>query len=389
MKHDLEHVCNYLKSLIIPRTPDNFTVAERFRHGLTNDEIFKGIAAFREFLHVLLDKLIAEKDKIDLKTRDNYNPYINADKHNIRMCLPSIYDLTIILLSFGVHGKLEIKPENRISIYGNDLFTVICPITEKYNSLNKMSGERKLEMFQLLYDLGLCFNGADFFNGVDFSKVEKFYVTHERNVFFPVGLKLISEATLNNKSYIKLNNLFLPVFLRCDFNPLANAVAKKHRIKINDIADAQAPDIRDWILDVNTLLVDNGCALTQSGGGEFTSAKRNAGIARGRLLRLHINITGCFATPGVNHLKKPVNILAELPDSMIDMIIDKKNHTHGSCGQCAGGIASAQCKIGGPIQFNYKGEDIVKCRVSDIRIPLDNANYREWVRKWIEMELDM
>ena len=304
------------------------------------------------------------------------------------MCFPSIFDLVIILLSLGVHSRLEIKERKAISVRGEDLYTVICPITEKYNSLNKMSGERKLEMFRILCDLGLHFNGVDFSNEIDFSKIERFSITHEKNEYFPIGLKLLSEATLNNKNYIKLNNLFVAVFLRCDYNPLTNAVPKKHKIKINDIANSQPPDVREWILLINTILTNNGCSLTQSGSGEFTSVKRNTGIMKGRILRLHIGITGCFATPGVNHINNPANILAELPDNIIDMIIDKKNHTHGSCGQCSGGIAYTQCKIGGPIQFKYKNEDIVKCRVSDIKIPLDNAEHREWVKKWIEMELN-
>jgi len=384
---DLEYVCNYFKALVIPHTPDGFTVAERFKYGLTDAEIRKGIDAFRIFLYTLFDKLIAEKDKIDLKTRHNYNPYSNTDKHDIRMCFPSIYDLIIILLSFGIHGKLETKPEKNICINGKDLFTVICPITEKYNSLNKMSGERKLEMFRLLSDVGIRFNGADFSDEVDFSKVETFTITHVKNEFFPVGLKLLSEATLNNKHYIKLNNLFVAVFLRCDYYPLVNAVPKKHKIKINDIAHTQSPDVREWILSTNKFLTHHGCGLTQSGGNEYTSATRNTGIMKGRILRLHIGITGCFATPGINHIKNPINILAELPDSIIDIIIDKKNHSHGSCGQCSGNIAYAQCKIGGPIQFTYKNEDIVKCRVSDIKIPLDNAAYRDWVLKWVEMEI--
>ena len=44
MKQDLAYIAKYYKSTIIPNTPDDFVVAEPFRHSLTNDELLKGLA---------------------------------------------------------------------------------------------------------------------------------------------------------------------------------------------------------------------------------------------------------------------------------------------------------------------------------------------------------
>ena len=50
MRNVLENICDYLKSLIIAGIPNGFVVAERFRHDLTNNDIIKGVTAFRLYL---------------------------------------------------------------------------------------------------------------------------------------------------------------------------------------------------------------------------------------------------------------------------------------------------------------------------------------------------
>ena len=46
---NLSDMCKYLKGFIVPSIPDSFTVAEPFRHGLTDSELMAGIDAFRNF----------------------------------------------------------------------------------------------------------------------------------------------------------------------------------------------------------------------------------------------------------------------------------------------------------------------------------------------------
>jgi len=101
-----------------------------------------------------------------------------------------------------------------------------------------MNDERRQEMFSLLSDLGLCFEG---------SKTGVFSITSDINEFLVLGLKLIAEATMNNKAYIKAENLFYCAFLRCDFYPLANAKPKKHVILLREFISAQHPEIIKWI----------------------------------------------------------------------------------------------------------------------------------------------
>jgi hypothetical protein len=252
MKKDLAYVCDYFKALVIPQMPNDFIVAEPFKHGLSKVELKKGMEAFRDFLYTAYDKISANKDRIDVERGKKYDPYGTPGDRgtaSIKECFPVFFDLTIILLTLGFHGRLEIEPEKKLVIHGKDIFIIIDPITEKYQSLIKMNEERKLELFYLLFDLGLRFNGADFSKEVDFKKTGAFYITSNKNDFFPVGLKLIADAMLNNKEYYKLENLFMSIFLRGDFYPIANAKSKKYNSNIEEYVNAQHPDIKKWVIN--------------------------------------------------------------------------------------------------------------------------------------------
>ena len=384
MTKDLTYVCKYLKALVIPHTPDNFFVAERFRHGLTDEEIHKGIEAFREFLYALFDELAINKDKIDVETGKNYDPYGDNGPRgngNIKYCFPIINDLAITLFSLGFHGKLETEPEKRLTVEREDMLKVICPVTEKYHSLIKMKLERKKEVFYFLSSLGICFNNTNF------SKTGTFNITYDKNAFFIIGLKLIAEATMNNRDYIKIENLFGSAFFRCDFYPLANMVPKKHIKKIKEYANAQSPEIREWIIEIDTFLTNNDCTISNVLSDEFIYTKRKNKNRKGMVCKIYMGIMGCYITPGINHLENPDNILYLLPDSIMDLMKAKAERECGWCAYSRRNPDVIQCKQGCPFKFTHEGIEYLKCRYAEFKIPLDNVSHRKYVKKWLEMEI--
>jgi hypothetical protein len=403
MKKDLSHVCDYLKALVIPHLPDDFVVAERFRHGLTNDEIRKGIAAYREFLRALFDMISISKDKIDVARGSKYDPYgTKGDRgtSSVKECFPVFFDTAMILLSLGFHGRLQTKPEMRLTVCGEDMSIVICPITEKYQSLIKMSNERKMELFRLLSDLGLRFSGADFSEEVDFKKAGTFYVTSSQNEYFTVGLKLIADAATNIKDHYKMENLLGPVILRGDFQSLTGEKPKKYVFDIRDFANAQPPEIGEWLMNADTLLLNSGCTMIQGmgGGPPFTYAKRNTTVTKGMVCIIEADYTGCFVIPGVNHLANPDSIINMLPDDMVDTIKSGEERTKFNIEQCnrrSGNMGFARfafthngnefegCRHAG-LRCQFSG---VKCRFTGFKFDLSNPNVRELMMKWIEMEL--
>jgi hypothetical protein len=404
MKKDLTFVCKYFKALVIPKMPDKFIVAEPFRFGLSDFELRKGMEAFRDFLYAMYDKISADKDKIDVERGRKYDPNGTPGDRgtaSIKECFPVFYDLTIILLTLGFHGKLETEPEKRLAIHGNDILTVIDPITEKYQSLIKMKSERKLEMFNLLFDLGLCFNGADFSRDVDFTKTDTFFITSKRSEYFPVGLKLIAASMINNKNYYKLENLFRNIFLRGDFYPLANVKPKKYNSNIEEYVNTQHPDIIEWVIKMNSFLISKGCTMIQGmgGGSPFTYIKRNTNVIYGMVCIIEMGLTGCFIRPGINHLAKQDSIINKLPDEIVNIMKSKENKANFNTGKCfrntgnmgfAGfkfthkGIEYNGCRHAG-LRCQYSG---VKCKFTGFKFDLSDSNIRELMTEWIELELE-
>ncbi|MDR0302652.1 MAG: hypothetical protein LBI04_10120 [Treponema sp.] len=399
MKKDLSFVCNFLKALIIPNMPDDFIVAKPFRHGLTDAEIRKGITAFREFLYALFDKLSADKDKIDAKTGSNYDPFGTYNgSGDIGRCFPSIFDLALILFSLGIHSRLETKPKKRLIIHSKDLPIVIGPHGEKHYSLKNITHERKLEMFRLLSELGLCFNGTELSGIIDFSKDTIFHLTSKTDEFMIVGLKLIAESTANTKDYYYIFNMLYPAFLRCDFHPLANAVPKKHTVNIIDYANAHHPEIKKWIMETNSFLTNNDCAITHGlgSGSEFTYTHKKS---KRWICRIYMGFTGCYITPGVNHLKNQDSIISMLPSDMVDIMKSGKGGTKFSIEQCqrrCGNVAFKRftfthngeefegCQYAAFMNCQFAGE---KCRFTGLKFALDTPINRKLMKKWIEMEL--
>jgi hypothetical protein len=394
MKKDLAYVCDYKKKLVAPGLPDEFVVAEQFRHGLMDDEIRKGMEAYRVFLYLLYDKLAESKDKIDIVSGSTYDPYgetLGDGSARIKKRFPAFFDLPMILLTLGYHGKIELQPDVMLTVSGPNTFIVIDPVTEKYQSLIKMKSERKLEMFRLLSDAGMEFCDADFSNDVDFSKTEAVHIKSSKNKYLPVGLKLIADAITNNKYYIKLENLFGNIIMRGDFQPLVNAVPKKYKLNIRDYANAQPPEVKDWILDIDTLLTENGC----TDAGSFTYVKRNTSITYGMVCYIYIDVSVCRITPGVNHLTEQSNILDMLPSAMAEKVIDAMERAGSAVSPCRRKTGSAL------FSAHYNGGEYTGCRHADSRcqfagkscrfkgfnFDLYEPDNRKWIRKWIELEL--
>jgi hypothetical protein len=380
--------------------PESFTVADKFRHGLSDAELRKGMTAFRDFLYAMFDRITANQDKIDVKSSTKYNPYgTPGDKGtaSVKEHLPVFNDLTIILLSLGFHGRLVTEPEKKLIIHGEDMNIVIDPITEKYKSLTRMSKERRLEMFNLLSDIGIRFDGADFSKEINFTKSRIFDVTHNENEYFPIGLKLIAEAMLNNKDYYKLENLFGSILRRGNFYPLANEKPKKVNINIREYANAQPPEIRKWLINADEFLINNGCKQIQgiAGGSPFTYVKRGKSVTYGMVCIIETGITGAYIIPGVNHLEHTKSIIDLLPDNLVSKLISGDGHE--KCFRDKGNMGHAR------FSFMYKGKKYegcrhaglrcqfsgVKCRFSGYRFDLSEPRTRKLMTKWIENEIGL
>ena len=380
MKKDLSDVCNYLKGLIIPHTPGGFKVAEPFRHGLADEELEKGILAFRTFLYNLYDKIAADKSLLDIEKGQIYAP--EAGEDSIHKCFPIINDIAVVLWTLGIYGKLETEPRKELAVNGNDLLTPLS--STKPPAINKLSNKRKAEVFNYLADIGFYFEDLNLSESMDLSKTGTFYVAYENDSYVILGLKLLALAKHNIKSgYQK----FMTTFMRGDFYPLANAMPQAHTTTAALFATPQPPQIRDWICDAEKLLVDNGCKLSTfflsntNGDGSFSYASRKS---KKTVCRIAMGMMGSLVEIRGNHFANEKNILLELPQNMLNVV------KGGGCGACAKGDPNfVKCRHGGPFKFAYKGENFERCAFGGYVFPLDNAAERELLKKWLQYELEV
>lgn len=345
-----EYLSDHLKSVVIPGTPDDFTVAEPFRHGLTDAQIKAGIAAFRKFLYDYHDKRAAENSATDPNKSELYDKY-----------------LFTLLCHIGYYGKLETEPRKELAVCGPDLLTFPKP---KSRGLEKLSAKKLGELFAYLSELGFYFEDADFSQKADLAKTGVFYVTNENSGDLVVGLKLIAEAAV----HIKTDRLLIQsAFMRGDFYPLADTASKKQAVKLGDYIHSLSPEKRDWIVDLDKFLLENGCRI----GGEikdaavftYTSRKTKKWVCM-----LEFRQKGFVVKLNCHTAKSLDSVAKTLPDSVLTVL------RHDGCG-CGGA-----CPFG-PFRISHGGEEFVSCRFEGFPFSLENAEERDVLKKWIELEI--
>lgn len=376
-KYDLADACNYMKGIVLPAAPDDFAIAECFRHGLQNGELITGINAFRKFLCELFDRLAAEKDRFDPKKAALYDP--ENGEESLWKCFPVTKDLAALLFFIGLHSSLETDPNVELAVHGADLLKVPKPKSEKFYGLRKLSGKRLSELFGFLSEMSFYFEDFNYADNVDLSRTGVFYVSYENDSSLLVGLKLLAEAQANIKSeHYRLDS----AFMRCDFQPLADMEPKEHQIKLIDCVDTQPPDIRKWLLETDRLLLDSGCNATGEKSGDITIAYTSK-KSKKWVCKFYFGVTGYRIRPNVNYMRGDGSAVFELPETMLRVIRDKR------CTNCYG---DQPCTHGGAFRFTQNGEDFAGCRSphnDGYKFTLDNAEDRQALRKWIEQELTL
>ena len=378
---DLADICRHLKAAVIPYTLDDFIIAKEFRLGLSDDELRAGISAFRYFLHDLYDALANNKNRFDVKT--------GKKDGTLPARFPIIEDMGAILFQLGFHGRLETEPKNELIVYGEDMLNVSK--MQKYRHLTKLSKRRKLELFDFLSELGFYFEAghasgdAGFSDNIDFTKMGMFYVQYENDDSMLTGLKLMALAQANIKAKY---DRYSTILMRGDFYPLANTTPKPPIVNINEYANTQPPEIKEWVVGLDELLTQS-CKVTGEVryflcDGIFTYTSRKT---KKVICKIDLRAKNSSATPNVNHFESSNDILNHFTEFMLDTM--RRNHKH--CGNCSKlnipDFVKCPYGKGEPYRLSCKGEDFELCQHYGFEFSIDNAEERDVLRKWIELEL--
>jgi len=148
--------------------------------------------------------------------------------------------------------------------------------------------------------------------------------------------------------------------------------------KFSELVNLQPPEIKDWIIKTDKLLIDGGCKAAVDNKGNFTYTSK---LTKKIICRITMGESGCSIRPNTNHAASSHNITAKLSQSMLDIM----RNTRG-CGGCAKKNPNfIECKHGGPYQFAQDDEKFESCRFVGFNFSLDND--RDLLEKWVEHEL--
>ena len=201
-------IATYLKNLIPANIPETYTLNPMFERVASEENIRKGVIAFRDFLYLFCDYLISDGH---LYVKPQKNPKSATD-------YPFLYQITDLLVDIGYHGKLT---ENGDALLITELPSFTVSVDEKGTIKKSKHPVSKLtECLRFLAHCGFVFNGIDVEAKTLDSSHVSFEVSYPDAPILLTGLKAMSIADieLRIKRYKNDNNH--DNLLRCDYRLL-------------------------------------------------------------------------------------------------------------------------------------------------------------------------
>jgi hypothetical protein len=143
--------------------------------------------------------------------------------------------------------------------------------------------------------------------------------------------------------------------------------------------EPHTPEIREWLTGIDKLLCGNGCkidAKIKDTTAMFIYTFRKNGK---RVCRIFMGADGCKAAPYGHHFAYGEGILAELPENMLD----EMSNAH----QCGGCSTKRPDLVTHSFRYTHKGKAYNVCRHDGFTFSLGNADERDLIEKWLELEL--
>ena len=227
MQPPLGEYAKFIKNLIPPTIPESFTLNPMFKNIASEASIRNGTVAFRDFLYVLCDRLIADGDM-----------YAKPKKVSNPDSYPFLHDINNMLIHIGCNGKLSDSGRSLI-------------ITEP---APKISAPKQKECMQFLALCGFVFTDTE--------------VSYPGAPMLPTGLKAlsISAKELQVTFYNNAANL-----LRCDYRVMM-AEAPDPLEYLKDILHPLPDNVQEFAIGLHRRYVEMGmtCVITYDNTNHFS-----------------------------------------------------------------------------------------------------------------------
>ena len=193
MQRPINEYAKYIKNLIPANISEAYTLKPMFENVAGEENIRNGVIAFRDFLYLFCDRLIADG-----------HLYARPQKTKNPTDYPFLNNINRLLIDIGCHGKLD---ESGDSLLVTEIPSFTSPKP-------KIPVSRQMECLQFLALCGFDFTGIDLNAKTFNSSTLQLSVSYPDNPILLTGLKALSIAAkeLWVRFYNNADNL-----LRCDY----------------------------------------------------------------------------------------------------------------------------------------------------------------------------
>ncbi len=229
----INEIAEYIKNMIPANIPETYTLKARFANVADEENIRKGVAAFRDFLYLFCDRLISEGD---LYFKLPQNPKSNKD-------YPFLYNIADLLADIGYYGHLA---KNGDSILITELPSFTATVDENgKRKLPKNSAAKLKECVHFLTLCGFVFTG----NNAE--------VSYPEAPLLMTGLKAlaIADMELRVKRYISDKNH--DNLLRCDYR-LIKAEDTDALDVLKDFVHLLPEEVQKFAMEIHQRYTDMG-----------------------------------------------------------------------------------------------------------------------------------
>jgi hypothetical protein len=247
----LKDAATYLKGIIPANIPESYALKPMFKKISSEENIRRGILAFRDFLCLLCDRLITDSDQYD-------KPVKNIDSHlSMEARYPLLYNINNVLFKIGYYGKLA---DNHESLILRDP-QLLCSSAMKEGGCGKsnLSAVKVVEALRVLTNCGFWFDGIELnMPKPTLPELTKLIVTYPDNPAVLTGIKVMAIA---QKELRTKNNH--EIFQWCDYRVLM-AEEPNAASRLNDFVRSLPEKIHDFVLKMNRHWVEAGLICNPS-----------------------------------------------------------------------------------------------------------------------------
>jgi len=240
MRKTLKDVAGYIKETMVPGTHEAYTIDPVYTSVFSENDIRKGVLAFRDFLSRLYDVLCEKGDTYDTckKAAHSYENRISLSVY-----YPFLSNVSIMLMRMGYHGVLT--DNVRSLVCGSNLFS------------SKLSVNKNLECLKFLTDCGISVEGIDLNDKKqDLSDIKSLKITYPVDPAMLTGMKVMAIAEAEHGTLVNQD-----VFLRCDYRVLKKDGTDVLLI-LKDTIRHLSPKVQEFILEMHQRYLNRGLTCT-------------------------------------------------------------------------------------------------------------------------------